>query len=245
MEVHHHTHTARKKWTHYFWEFLMLFLAVFCGFLAEYKLEQTIERHREKEFILSMIEDAANDTANIHLIIPYNQERIKYADSLATTAINYTGAQKENTMIYKFHRKCMFRPDLVYPTERTLSQLKNSGGMRLIRKKRASDAIIAYDQKGKMLVNQQAYYEMYLTEATKASLQTLNFLSLWGTNNNKIYNNYDSVQLITTDKIKLKELGNSVLIFGGVIQQYINRLYEMEKQAVELIKTLKKEYHLK
>ena len=26
MEVH--AHTPRKKWTHYFWEFLMLFLAV-------------------------------------------------------------------------------------------------------------------------------------------------------------------------------------------------------------------------
>ena len=42
MEVHHHpiaigSHTARKKYlpagkagTHYFWEFFMLFLAVFC-----------------------------------------------------------------------------------------------------------------------------------------------------------------------------------------------------------------------
>jgi hypothetical protein len=42
MEVHHHAHASdpalhrgRKKWTHNFWEFLMLFLAVFCGFLAE------------------------------------------------------------------------------------------------------------------------------------------------------------------------------------------------------------------
>ncbi len=36
-----HTHPAQagqeKKWTHYFWEFLMLFLAVFYGFLAEKK----------------------------------------------------------------------------------------------------------------------------------------------------------------------------------------------------------------
>jgi hypothetical protein len=24
MEVHAHSHTARKKWTHYFWEFLIL-----------------------------------------------------------------------------------------------------------------------------------------------------------------------------------------------------------------------------
>ena len=30
MEVHAHTHTARKKWSHYLWEFLMLLLAVFC-----------------------------------------------------------------------------------------------------------------------------------------------------------------------------------------------------------------------
>ena len=43
MEVHAHTHTARKKWTHYFWEFIMLFLAVFCGFLAENQREHIIE----------------------------------------------------------------------------------------------------------------------------------------------------------------------------------------------------------
>ena len=49
METHHHTHTPRKKWTHYLWEFLMLFLAVFCGFLAEYQLEHKIEK-TGKEF---------------------------------------------------------------------------------------------------------------------------------------------------------------------------------------------------
>jgi tetratricopeptide (TPR) repeat protein len=30
MEVHSHTHTARKKWTHYFWEFIMLLLVICC-----------------------------------------------------------------------------------------------------------------------------------------------------------------------------------------------------------------------
>ena len=29
MEVHHHPHALGKKWTHYLWEFLMLFPAVF------------------------------------------------------------------------------------------------------------------------------------------------------------------------------------------------------------------------
>ena len=37
METHtHHLHEAQaKKWTHYLFEFLMLFLAVFLGFVAE------------------------------------------------------------------------------------------------------------------------------------------------------------------------------------------------------------------
>src|SRR5688572_13509325 len=63
MEVHAHTHTPRKKWTHYFWEFLMLFLAVFCGFLAEYQLEHIIEHQREKEYAYRLYEDTKADTS--------------------------------------------------------------------------------------------------------------------------------------------------------------------------------------
>jgi hypothetical protein len=45
MEVHAHSHShGKKSWRSYFWEFLMLFLAVFCGFLAEYQLEHKIEK---------------------------------------------------------------------------------------------------------------------------------------------------------------------------------------------------------
>ena len=62
MEVHAHSHTPRKKWTHYFWEFLMLFLAVFCGFLAEYQLEHTIERQREKEYAKALYDELFADS---------------------------------------------------------------------------------------------------------------------------------------------------------------------------------------
>jgi hypothetical protein len=62
MEVHTHTHTERKKWTHYFWEFLMLFLAVFCGFLAEYKLEHIIEHQREKEYATALYDELYADS---------------------------------------------------------------------------------------------------------------------------------------------------------------------------------------
>ena len=62
MEVHAHTHTppasggtGRKKWTHYLWEFLMLFLAVFAGFLAENQREHFVEHQREKQFVRALM----------------------------------------------------------------------------------------------------------------------------------------------------------------------------------------------
>ncbi len=68
MEVHHHAHDPaaphhKKNWKSYFWEFLMLFLAVFCGFLAEYQLEHKIERDREKIYMQNMLDDLKADTA--------------------------------------------------------------------------------------------------------------------------------------------------------------------------------------
>ena len=68
MEVHHHAHNPaephhKKNWKSYFWEFLMLFLAVFCGFLAEYQLEHKIERDKEKVYVQNLLEDLKADTA--------------------------------------------------------------------------------------------------------------------------------------------------------------------------------------
>src|SRR5215470_2458972 len=55
METHaHHLHKAPgKKWTHYLFEFLMLFLAVFCGFLAENFREHLVEKKRSRQYITS------------------------------------------------------------------------------------------------------------------------------------------------------------------------------------------------
>ena len=82
MEVHHHAHPStspghRKKWSHYFWEFIMLFLAVFCGFLAENQREHMIEHQREKKFATSLYEDLKKDTADLMSDIPFWDSIIK------------------------------------------------------------------------------------------------------------------------------------------------------------------------
>ena len=67
MEVHTHSHTQRKKWTHYFWEFLMLFLAVFCGFFAENQREHLIENRKEIKYMRSLIEDSNINEGEEHV----------------------------------------------------------------------------------------------------------------------------------------------------------------------------------
>ena len=144
MEVHAHTHTAsggtRKKWYHYLWEFLMLFLAVFCGFLAENLREHSVERHREKEYIESMIEDLRNDSAflrlSINKLIPYHLAWLdstvhlfQMPDFKGKDRLIYQAFMLSTAWTYNFH-----------PTERTLSQL-HSEGYHLIRNKNAANSI--------------------------------------------------------------------------------------------------------
>ena len=150
MEVHAHTHSPRKKWTHYFWEFLMLFLAVFCGFLAEYQLEHKIEKDRERQFIQTMVADLKSDTAQLAEIISYEYRREIMVDSMIDL-FSRSDYKKFGSEIY-YYARSLTRPRYFFPNDRTLQQLKNSGSLRMIRNLSVSDSIMFYDQQLRSLV---------------------------------------------------------------------------------------------
>jgi len=55
---------SEKKFTHYLWELLMLFLAVFGGFLAENQRNHYVEHQREQQYMHSIIKDLEHDETN-------------------------------------------------------------------------------------------------------------------------------------------------------------------------------------
>jgi hypothetical protein len=151
MEVHAHSHTAdpdihrgRKKWTHYFWEFLMLFLAVFCGFLAEYQLEHKIERDREKQFMQTMAEDLKSDSAQLNRLIKSRKSRVRELDTLFHMIAN-DEYLKNGRKVYELYELPYWDILRFFPSDRTMQQLKNGGNLRLIRKRNVSNALIKYD----------------------------------------------------------------------------------------------------
>src|SRR6185503_6831943 len=79
MEVHNHPHhvTHKKKWGEYFLEFLMLFLAVFLGFIAENQREHIVEHEREKKFARRLLSDLRQDSLFFETRIKQLEERQK------------------------------------------------------------------------------------------------------------------------------------------------------------------------
>ncbi len=148
MEVHKHPQhvTHKKKWGEYLLEFFMLFLAVFLGFLAENVRENNAERHQEIEYMQLMVEDLKNDTANINTMVTGNHVLIMGLDSLLDLL---SGPQQDKsiqrrTFIYSLKNTYWYMP--IQFSELTLTQLKSSGGFRLIKNRKITNAILKYDQ---------------------------------------------------------------------------------------------------
>lgn len=117
----------------------MLFLAVFCGFLAENQREHMIEHQREKILITEVVEDLKKDSSFltwcINSIIP---NHVKLLDS-AITLLQQRGNEKDRETYQAYLTATEWNFNYV-PTDRTLSQLR-SYGHRLIRNSVVADVL--------------------------------------------------------------------------------------------------------
>jgi hypothetical protein len=143
MEVHAHTHTERKKFTHYLWEFLMLFLAVFCGFLAENFREHQVEKKRAREYIISFYEDLKKDTGTFSRITRDNERKLSVFADLFSCYDTIRKNWRSTSCLIQIAKRSRTNATLVFSTG-TLQQLKNAGGYRLLNKE-DRDSIQGYD----------------------------------------------------------------------------------------------------
>ena len=122
----------------------MLFLAVFCGFLAEYQLEHKIEKDRAEQFMQTIAEDLKSDSAQLNRLIKIRKSRIRELDTLFHI-IAKDEYLKNGRKVYELYELPYWDILRFFPSDRTMQQLKNGGNLRLIRKKNVSNALIKYD----------------------------------------------------------------------------------------------------
>jgi len=223
----------------------MLFLAVFCGYLAEYQLEHKIERDREKEFIQTMISDLKEDTALLsNAICNFKQKGIEL-DSLFIL-LNSANIKDKGSELYYYGRKAN-RFYFFTSTDRTIQQMKNSGAFRLIRNNDAASSISQYYSE---------MNELYLLQNNTNNL-SIEYRSISYTLFNPVV--FETMVNDETNNVVMKPGGNPSLISYDkpVVERVSSMLHYMKgsklvlndkyvalrKKATELIELLKKEYH--
>ncbi|HSZ86655.1 MAG TPA: hypothetical protein VK787_11530 [Puia sp.] len=141
MEVHHHPNVEKKKFKEYFLEFLMIFLAVTMGFFAENIRENITDHQRGKEYIKSYVEDLGQDSITLqHALVSISIE-INYLDS-AMILLQQRDLKQNMASNYYYARQATRFQTFSF-AERTIIQLTNAGGFRLINNE-AADSILYY-----------------------------------------------------------------------------------------------------
>jgi hypothetical protein len=253
MEVHHHAHpaisgtgTTRKKWTHYFWEFIMLFLAVFCGFLAENFREHKIEHAREVQFIKSLIADLQDDQASIPKSMSENTRRVMLMDSFLTLVNTPESLRLKGNDVYYMARVGP-RINSLTINNKTFEQLKNSGSFRLIRNNEIAARIVGYYNKfAPIEMLQRLYFEEFSEYKPLAAkiFEPLVFRSMEN-EDGTISREANNPQLRTTDRELLKEFGIYIVYMNGTIRSIIPAEADLLKDGKELMAFLKEKYHLR
>jgi hypothetical protein len=248
MEVHHHAHNPaephhKKNWKSYFWEFLMLFLAVFCGFLAEYQLEHKIERDREKQYIQSLMNDLKADINNIDSVQKENLLIKQRGDSLFLLLTLPDYSKSTNSIYYNSRT---FSTSVFFTlTDGTIKQLNNSGGLRLIKKKNVVDSLQVYQNIYSSIsklqdlreTQKQSYRDVMCKVFDVGVFETM-------VSGNKIQRPDGNPVLFSQNK----ELINELLMRAHFVKRnnaaVVNILEELKNKSLNLQKIITKEYHL-
>ena len=246
MELHH-PHVAKKSFKEYFFEFIMIFLAVTLGFFAENIREHRVEREREIQFMHSLLEDLKIDTTQVSNYIRFYRSIRNYCDSIQLS-ITHTNIFKNSNDFYNYTRK-LAQYNRYYHTDRTIQQLKNAGNMRLIRKWNVSNAITEYDTQTKLLaeIDQQLNeeiikYREYLIEFL--DLSSYDKSNPFGSFMDMSVHTHGNPGFIGNDSKKSLVIYNQAFTLKIFLNGVENSANTVSKSAKQLLDLVQKEYEI-
>jgi len=252
MEVHAHTHTPRKKWTHYFWEFIMLFLAVSLGFYAENTRESILHKKEVKTQLSSMVADLQSDIILFDSVTDRNSYSAQMADSL----IELLHSDIKNTSeIYFTARAVTANVGYYYTNSKSFDQLKAAGLLRYIKNKGLLDSIGTYYVSFQWLANQIDLLRLKLDEIHKGntrlfdsyafqkmvSARIIGSTSLGG-QRTTIGRPTMNPPLLSTDAKDINTVSLNYHYYTTTMKFYLRMGNALQARAKRLIEIIKKEY---
>lgn len=253
MEVHAHTHTARKKWSHYFWEFLMLFLAVSLGFYAENSRETILHKKEVKTQLNSMLSDLQSDISLFDSVTVRNGFGAEMTDSLVELLHSNIS---NTTEIYYTARIITANVGYYYTNSKSFDQLKAAGLLRYIKNKALLDSIGTYYASFQWLSNQIDLLRLKLDEVHKGNAllfdsyvfhqmtKNIKIVAANGVGGQRTNISKPLVQpaLLSTDAKDINQVSLNYHYYSTTIKFYVRNAIALQTRAKGLIEMIRNEY---
>jgi hypothetical protein len=253
MEVHHGHHPSHKKdLKEYFLEFFMLFIAVTLGFFAENIREHYVEKEREIKYIQNIHQDLQKDIKEVDATVIAIDKKQLLADSLFVQ-IKDNSIAKDLPAFYYYIKNLSFRRIFENSTN-GFTQLKTSGGLRLIENNEIIDKIQDYTNNLNRTLtlqdnnenNGQKYNEKYsriLNAVTSIEMNESQILSNKSTEKVNRFLKPSNPRPLVSNKVEdLNELYNVIYNIINRNKYFKIRLLEVKQSAIVLDNLIVKEY---
>jgi|HubBroStandDraft_4_1064222.scaffolds.fasta_scaffold287094_1 hypothetical protein len=240
MEVHHHPHVEKKKFKEYFFEFLMIFLAVTLGFFAESLREHISEKDKSEVFARSLYADFKSDTASLHQLITFSESKIRLVDSLEYLIHLPRGRFNDSTLyVGVLFLASTFQFNNI---NGTYEQIKNSGSLRFFDQS-LINLMNSYDATSSTLKlmedwENKVLFEQVLPQASRM----FNFGVFNDIRANKFIKHEMYFKKMDDESVDI--LLNQGRTVSRLRQRQLNQHKLLLQKANEIIDDLKKEYHL-
>ena len=151
MEVHHpHSHKGPKKIKEYFFEGLMIFIAVTLGYAAENLREHAVETKKAVKSVRNLYKDVLADSAKFQSSVDARNRQdscFRLVDDLYQKNL----LQDSIALLYQAHKYMSYRQLPIINTL-ALEQIKNTGIINFIEDDSLKTMIQIYDQDGRNLL---------------------------------------------------------------------------------------------
>ncbi len=231
---------------HYLFEFVMLFLAVFCGFLAENYRETLVNKEKELHYMQNMMADLKADTTDLNFSIYYQQLWYNHLDSALQMPIErLRDINTQDTFFYHFFPYYSWMQPFIQ-NDNNITQLR-AGGFNLIRNENTIDSInqVYNFYKGVKFgvdFNIICYWDVVHKAQQQMNLP-LPAATIEEVIPKRVLQNTEI--FIEYDKRAIKQLYSMMTNAKGTLVATIVSEKQYREKAERLLVYLQKEYHLK
>jgi hypothetical protein len=259
MEVHHHPEIEKKGFKEYILEGLMIFLAVFMGFIAENIRERIVEKNREREYMKEMVANLKYDTIRCNRNIVRNAARMKGIDSLKSEIKKAIGGAIDGNKLYYFTIRYGMGYNPAFFNASAITELRSSGSLRILDNKKLVTGISDYyyrtissadsykpiKQLDELNNLRNEFFSWADLDDLVSGVEKIDLVN-YGTayDYNKILRIKPALTLLKTKPEDLQRLYNALGEFEFKVNGYDARLDTVKQSAVPLINAIKKEYNL-